>query len=88
MDNLSSHKQAGVLEAIRQVEADVFYLPPYSPDLNPIEKAFAKLKALLRRHAERTTQALWRRIGKLLDEFTPKECQNYIHSCGYTENKT
>lgn len=87
MDNLSSHKQPAVLQAIRQVGADVFYLPPYSPDLNPIEKVFAKLKTLLRRHAERTTEALWNRIGKLLDEFPPHECLNYIQSCGYTENQ-
>jgi transposase len=86
MDNLSSHKQQGVVEAIRQVAAEVLYLPPYSPDLNPIEKLFAKLKTLLRQHAERTTQALWNRIGTLLDAFTPTECSNYLKHCGYTEN--
>ena len=86
MDNLSSHKQAGVGEAIRGAGAEVFYLPPYSPDLNPIEKGFAKLKTLLRHHAERTTAALWARIGKLIDMFTPTECCNYFHSCGYRAN--
>jgi transposase len=86
MDNLSCHKQAGVQEAIRQAEAHVLYLPPYSPDLNPIEKLFAKWKTLLRKHGERTTAALWTRIGKLLDEFTPAECCNDFRSCGYTEN--
>lgn len=86
MDNLPCHKQAGVTEAIRQVGADALYLPPYSPDLNPIEKAFAKLKTLLRKAAERTTEALWNRLGALVDEFSPKECLNYFESCGYTEN--
>jgi transposase len=84
MDNLSSHKQQGVLEAIRAVGADVLYLPPYSPDFNPIEKLFSKLKTLLRMSGERTTEGLWRRIGALLEEFTPSECQNYLRSCGYT----
>jgi transposase len=83
MDNLSSHKQAGVVETIRHVGADVFYLPPYSPDLNPIEKVFAKLKTLLRNHAERTTEALWNRIGTLMEAFTPTECTNSIRHCGY-----
>jgi len=87
MDNLSSHKQSGVLDAIRQAGADVFYLPPYSPDLNPIEKVFAKLKSLLRKCGERTREALWNRIGTSLDEFTPRECVNYIKSCGYTANQ-
>ena len=87
MDNLPCHKQAGVAQAIRQVGADVMYLPPYSPDLNPIEKLFAKFKTLLRKAGERTTEALWTRIGTLVDQFSPKECLNYIRSCGYTENK-
>jgi transposase len=65
----------------------VYYLPPYSPDLNPIEKMFSKLKTLLRTSAERTTEALWNRIGTLLDQFTPSECQNYIRSCGYTAHQ-
>ena len=87
MDNLPCHKQDAVVDAIRQVSADVLYLPPYSPDLNPIEKAFAKFKALLRKAAERTTEALWTRIGQLVDEFTQDECLNYFQSCGYTANE-
>jgi transposase len=87
MDNLTSHRQSGVRETIRRVGAEVFYLPPYSPDLNPIEQAFAKLKTLLRTCAERTTEALWSRIGKLIENFSPNECLNYIKHCGYTEDK-
>jgi transposase len=83
LDNLSCHKQEAVPIAIHKAGADVFYLPPYSPDLNPIEQVFSKLKTLLRRHAERTREALWDRIGRLLDEFTPEECANYIRHCGY-----
>jgi transposase len=60
------------------------FLPPYSPDLNPIELAFSKLKTLLRKHAERTVDALWNRIGQLVSEFTPQECLNYFKHCGYT----
>jgi transposase len=78
MDNLSSHKVAGVREAIEARGATLLYLPPYSPDLNPIELAFSKLKHLLRSAAERSTEALWRRIGALLDRFSPIECQNYL----------
>lgn len=83
MDNLSSHKQAGVRDAIESVGADLMFLPPYSPDLNPIELAFSKFKTLLRQSAERTREALWKRIGQLLDQFTKTECQNYIHHAGY-----
>ena len=83
MDNLSSHKVAGVREAIEAAGATVVYLPPYSPDFNPIEQVFAKLKALLRRYGERTVDALWNRIGSLLDRFTPDECRNYLRHCGY-----
>ena len=82
-DNLSSHKVSGVREAIEAAGATIRYLPPYSPDLNPIEKFFAKLKALLRRAAARTVDALWNRIGALLDRFSPQECGNYFTSCGY-----
>lgn len=85
MDNLSSHKRAGVKDAIESVGATLVYLPPYSPDLNPIELAFSKLKTLLRKAAERTIEALWERIGQLVDEFTPQECLNYFKHCGYTE---
>jgi transposase len=87
LDNLSSHKQAGVQESLQSVGADVLYLPPYSPDLNPIEKLFAKLKTLLRTHAERTVETLWKRAGQLLDEFSPQECLNYIRSSGYTADQ-
>lgn len=83
MDNLASHKVAGVREAVERAGARVLYLPPYSPDLNPIELAFSKLKRLLRKAAERTRDGLWSAIGRLLGEFTPDECRNYIKHCGY-----
>jgi transposase len=83
MDNLSSHKVAGVREAIEAAGATLRYLPPYSPDLNPIELLFAKLKALLRKAAERSIEALWDRIGKLLDAFASQECANYFRHDGY-----
>jgi transposase len=83
MDNLSSHKVAGVREAIENAGAELRYLPPYSPDLNPIELAFSKLKKLLRDGAERTVDKLWDLCGRLLDEFTPEECRNYFKHCGY-----
>jgi len=83
MDNLAAHKLAGVEKAIRDKGASVMYLPPYSPDLNPIEQAFAKLKAMLRKAAARTREALWNTIGQLLGTFTPAECQNYLTNSGY-----
>ena len=83
MDNLSTHKVAGVREAIRAAGASMLYLPSYSPDFNPIEQLFAKLKALLRKAAARTRDALWETIGTLLDALTPNECQNYIVNSGY-----
>ena len=83
LDNLSSHKVAGVKQAIAAAGATLLYLPPYSPDLNPIEKLFAKLKALLRKAAKRTINALWTQIGKLLIAFPPTECTNYFASSGY-----
>lgn len=83
MDNLGSHKGHAVRRAIRRVGAKLFFLPPYSPDLNPIEQVFAKLKTLLRKAAERTVEATWRRIGQLLDAFTPIECANYLKNAGY-----
>lgn len=82
-DNLSCHKVAGVREAIEARGATLRYLPPYSPDLNPIEKMFSKLKALLRKAARRTVDALWTEIGKILEVFTPRECAHYLASCGY-----
>lgn len=83
MDNLSSHKVAGVREAIEAVGAELRYLPPYSPDLNPIELAFSKLKKLLRDGAERTVDKLWELCGSILDQFTETECRNYFKHCGY-----
>jgi len=83
LDNLPAHKVAGVAEAIRAAGASLLPLPSYSPDLNPIEQLFAKLKALLRQAATRTRDALWSTIGQLLDRFTPEECRNYITNSGY-----
>ena len=83
MDNLSSHKRASVRERIEAAGATLMFLPPYSPDFNPIEKAFARLKAMLRKAGERTVTGLWNLIGKLVDIFQPDECANYFSSCGY-----
>src|SRR3712207_1843060 len=83
MDNLSSHKGPRVRALIETAGASLLYLPPYSPDFNPIENAFAKLKALLRKAAERTVKGLWATIGRLLDLFTPQECANYFAAAGY-----
>jgi transposase len=83
MDNLSSHKGPRVRELIEAAGASLIYLPPYSPDFNPIENAFAKLKALLRKAAKRTIDALWTAIGLIIDLFTPAECQNYFAAAGY-----
>ncbi|MGZ3294343.1 MAG: IS630 family transposase [Xanthobacteraceae bacterium] len=82
-DNLSAHKVAGVREAIEAAGARLLYLPPYSPDFNPIEQLFAKLKALLRKAAERSVDGLWTRIASLLNAFTPDECANYFRNAGY-----
>jgi len=86
LDNLSSHKVPGVEEAINAAGATLRPLPPYSPDLNPIEKLFAKLKALLRKAATRTSITLWQEIGRLLDSFSSQECANYFASSGYVNN--
>jgi transposase len=83
MDNLNSHKVAGVREAIEARGAMLAYLPPYSPDLNPIELVFAKFKGLLRRAGERTVGGLWDLCGSLLDRFPASECQNDLRHCGY-----
>lgn len=83
MDNLSSHKVVGVRQTIEARGATLLYLPPYSPDLNPIEQAFAKLKALLRKLAARTVAQLWDALGDLIHRFTPQECLNYIANAGY-----
>jgi transposase len=83
MDNLACHKRSGVRAAIEGAGCELRFLPPYSPDLNPIEKAFSKLKAKLRAAAKRAVEALWRYLGQVLDEFLPPECRNYFASCGY-----
>ena len=83
MDNLSSHKRPAIRHAIRSVGARLLFLPPYSPDLNPIEQVFAKLKHLMRKAAERSHQATWQRIGSLLDNFPPSECAAYLVNSGY-----
>jgi transposase len=83
MDNLSSHKGPRVRAMIEAAGASLLYLPPYSPDFNPIENAFAKLKALLRKAAQRTVEGLWATIGRILDAFTPAECNNYFEAAGY-----
>jgi transposase len=88
MDNLRSHKSPAVRQAIRAAGAKLFFLPPYSPDLNPIEQVFAKLKTLLRKAAERTVEATWKRIGTLLDVFSPQECANYLVNSGYAAVST
>jgi transposase len=82
-DNLSSHQVAGVREAIEAVGAILKPLPPYSPDFNPIEQLFAKLKALLRKAGERTVETLWEALAKVLDPLTPTECENYLRAAGY-----
>jgi len=82
-DNLPSHKVAGVREAIEARAASLWFLPPYSPDLNPIEQVFAKLKQLLCAEAPRTLEALWSAVGRLLERFTPAECANYLAHDGY-----
>jgi transposase len=83
LDNLGSHKGDNTRKAIRAAGAHLLFLPPYSPDLNPIEMMFAKLKTLVRKAEERTVQATWQRIGTLLDQFKPDECANYIRHAGY-----
>jgi putative transposase len=85
MDNLGSHKGKAVRRAIRSAGAKLFFLPKYSPDLNPIEQVFAKLKHLLRNAAARTIETVVAAIGKLLDTFTPQECANYLANAGYTQ---
>lgn len=86
MDNLPAHKRAETRIAIEAAGARLMYLPPYSPDLNPIEQVFAKLKALLRKIAARSVEALWTAIGQLLAAFAPGECSNYIRHSGYVRS--
>ena len=83
MDNLSSHKTPAVRQAIEAAGATLLLLPPYSPDFNPIEQAFSKLKAHLRKAAERTIHDLWNAIGRILDLYSPQECANYFANAGY-----
>lgn len=83
LDDLPAHKVVGVREAIAERRAQIFYLPPYSPDMNPIEMAFSKLKALLRQEPARTVNGLVERIGILLERFLPSECANFFHAAGY-----
>jgi len=86
MDNLGSHKSPAVRKALREAGAKLLFLPPYSPDLNPIEQVFAKLKTLLQKAAERTVEATWKRIGTLLTAFKPDECAKYLRNSGYASN--
>jgi transposase len=83
MDNLGSHKSKAVRQLIRSAGAKLFFLPKYSPDLNPIEQVFAKLKHLLRKAAARTTDAIYLALGDILKDFTPQECSNYFANSGY-----
>lgn len=83
MDNLSSHKRCEVRDTIESVGAELWYLPPYSPDLNPIELAFSKFKWLIKSAKERTVEGLWSACGKLIERITEAECRNYLSHCGY-----
>jgi transposase len=86
MDNLGSHKVAGVRAAIEAAGAQLVYLPAYSPDLNPIEQVFAKPKAVLRAKALRTVDALWAALAEIADAITPTECANYLRNAGYLQS--
>ena len=86
MDNLSSHKVRGVTQAIEAVGARVRFLPPYSPDFNPIELAFSKLKRIIRSAAQRTMPKLWELCGNVLEQFSESEFRNYFKHCGYRYN--
>lgn len=86
LDNLGSHKGEAVRAAIRAAGARLVFLPPYSPDLNPIEQVFAKLKHFMRKAAERTVESTWMRSGELLKRFLPDECQRYLQNPGYASS--
>jgi transposase len=86
LDNLGSHKAKAIRQILRQAGARLLFLPPYSPDLNPIEQVFAKLKTLLRKADERTIDGIWQRIGQLLQCFTAAECANYLRNAGYASS--
>lgn len=83
LDNLGSHKGAAVRAMVRKAGARLLFLPPYSPDLNPIEQVFAKLKNFLRNASERTVPAVWKRVGAILPAFSAQECANYLKNAGY-----
>ena len=88
MDNLGSHKSAAVRQMIHDAGAELRFLPPYSPDLNPIEQAFAKIKHWMRHAQKRTIEDTWRRLGQLVQTIEPDECQNYLTNAGYASVKT
>lgn len=88
MDNLGSHKSAAVRRAIRAAGARLWYLPPYSPDLNPIEQAFAKIKHCMRQAQKRTIEDTWRHVGQLVQAIQPPECQGYFKNAGYASVKS
>ena len=88
LDNLGSHKGEGIRAAIEAVGAKLLYLPPYSPDFNPIENAFAKLKALLRKAAQRSVEGLWAAIAAAVSNFSPQECANFFTAAGYDSDAT
>ena len=87
MDNLGSHKIPGVREAIEAMGATLVYIPPYSPDLNPIEMLFSKIKSILRKKALRTVEALWNELGEIATCVSPAECRNYLRHAGYFHSK-
>ena len=84
LDNLGSHKSEAVQQAIRKTGARLFFLPPYSPDLNPIEQAFSKLKHMLRKARQRTGETVWKAVGKILQSIPPEECRNYFINAGWS----
>ena len=88
MDNLGSHKSKAVRQAIRAAGARLWFLPPYSPDLNPIEQTFSKVKHWMRMAQKRHPKEAWQHVGKIIDQVTPEECANYIHNAGYASIKT
>ena len=88
MDNLGSHKSAAVRQMIHDAGAELRFLPPYSPDLNPIEQAFAKIKHWMRHAQKRTIEDTWRHLGQLVQTIEPDECQNYLTNAGYASVKT
>jgi transposase len=87
MDNLGSHKVSGVRDAIEAAGATLVYIPAYSPDLNPIEMVFAKIKSVLRKKALRTVEALWKQLGEISECISPTECRNYLHHAGYFQSR-